>query len=37
VRLASADVPIPYNKGMMDAVIPTIDRVAQELKALLDY
>ena len=37
VRLASADVPIPYNKGMMDAVIPTIDRVAQELKALLHY
>lgn len=37
VRLASADVPIPYNKGMMDAVIPTIDRVAQELLALIDY
>jgi 2-oxoisovalerate dehydrogenase E1 component len=37
VRLASADVPIPYNKGMMDAVIPTVERVASELQALLAY
>ncbi len=37
VRLASADVPIPYNKGMMDAVIPTIEKVASELRALIAY
>ncbi|MBU3699019.1 MAG: pyruvate dehydrogenase [Candidatus Kapabacteria bacterium] len=37
VRCASADVPIPYNKGMMDAVIPTIDDVAAQLRALLSY
>lgn len=37
VRLASADVPIPYNKGMMDAVIPTVERVASEIRALLAY
>ncbi|MEY2720233.1 MAG: hypothetical protein RLZZ273_1599, partial [Bacteroidota bacterium] len=36
-RLASADVPIPYNKGMMDAVIPTIDTVASELRALIEW
>jgi len=37
VRCASVDVPIPYNKGMMDAVIPTIERVASELRSLLAY
>lgn len=37
VRCASADVPIPYNKGMMDAVIPTIEEVAAQLRALLAY
>jgi len=37
VRCASADVPIPYNKGMMDAVIPTIEEVAAQLRSLLAY
>lgn len=37
LRLASADVPIPYNKGMMDAVIPTVERVASELRSLIAY
>ncbi len=37
VRCASADVPIPYNKGMMDVVIPTIEEVAAQLRALLAY
>lgn len=36
-RVAPPDVPIPYNKGMMDAVIPTIDAVADELRALVAY
>lgn len=37
IRVATADVPIPYNKGMMDAVIPTIEKVGEELRALLAY
>ncbi|HLP28601.1 MAG TPA: transketolase C-terminal domain-containing protein [Candidatus Didemnitutus sp.] len=37
VRLAPPDIPIPYNKGMMDAVIPTIERVATELQELLAF
>lgn len=37
VRLATPDVPIPYNKGMMDVVIPNTSRIEQELRALLAY
>lgn len=37
MRLATADVPIPYNKGMMDAVIPTVENVAAELRALIEW
>ena len=37
VRCAPPDVPIPYNKGMMDAVIPPVERVAAELNALLNF
>lgn len=36
-RVAPPDVPIPYNKGMMDAVIPTIDQLVGHLKSLLNY
>jgi 2-oxoisovalerate dehydrogenase E1 component len=36
-RVAPPDVPIPYNKGMMDAVIPTIEDVAARLQTLIDY
>lgn len=37
VRCAPPDVPIPYNKGMMDAVIPPIERVAAQLADLLKF
>lgn len=37
VRCAPPDVPIPYNKGMMDAVIPPVERVAAELNTLLNF
>ncbi|MBK6417863.1 MAG: pyruvate dehydrogenase [Ignavibacteria bacterium] len=37
IRLAPPDIPIPYNKGMMDAVIPTVERVATELRELLAF
>ncbi len=36
-RVAPPDVPIPYNKGMMEAVIPTIEQVAQRLTALITF
>ena len=37
VRLAPPDVPIPYNKGMMHAVIPSVERIAQALKDITSY
>jgi 2-oxoisovalerate dehydrogenase E1 component len=37
VRCAPPDVPIPYNKGMMDAVIPPIETVARQLASLVQY
>lgn len=37
IRLAPPDIPIPYNKGMMDAVIPTVERVASGLRELLTF
>ncbi|RPI65097.1 MAG: pyruvate dehydrogenase, partial [Ignavibacteriae bacterium] len=37
VRLATPDIPIPYNKGMMASVIPSIDRIAAALTSLVTY
>ncbi len=36
-RLATPDVPIPYNIGLMEAVIPSVERIRQAIKALLEY
>lgn len=36
-RLATPDVPIPYNLGMMDVVIPTPDNIIERLQFLLNY
>lgn len=36
-RLATADVPIPYNLGMMDVVIPTPENIIERLTFLLTY
>jgi 2-oxoisovalerate dehydrogenase E1 component len=36
-RIATPDVPIPYNIGLMDAVLPSVERIQKEIKALLDY
>ena len=35
VRLATPDVPIPYNTGMMDAVVPTVEKIQEEMQKLL--
>jgi 2-oxoisovalerate dehydrogenase E1 component len=36
-RCAVADIPVPYNKGLMAAVVPTTETVIAELKALLAW
>ncbi len=37
VRLATPDVPIPYNIPMMDAVLPTTARIQEKIQTLLAY
>jgi 2-oxoisovalerate dehydrogenase E1 component len=36
-RLATADCPIPYNTGMMDAVVPTPGTIADAITRLLAF
>lgn len=36
-RLASADCPVPYNPGLMGAVVPTAAQVAAAIARLLDF
>jgi 2-oxoisovalerate dehydrogenase E1 component len=36
-RLATPDVPIPYNIPMMEALIPSIERIKESIKLQLDY
>lgn len=36
-RLAVSDIPIPYNRTLMEVVIPGIDRITAELLSLLKY
>ncbi len=36
-RLAVPDVPIPYNVGLMEAVVPAIDRIAARMEELLAF
>ena len=36
-RVASADVPIPFSPPLEQAVIPSVDRVAEACRELLDY
>jgi len=36
-RLATKDVPIPYNKRLMDQVIPTSANIQMEMEALLQW
>jgi 2-oxoisovalerate dehydrogenase E1 component len=37
LRLAPPDVPIPYNKGLMAAIVPTPERIARSLEQLLSF
>jgi 2-oxoisovalerate dehydrogenase E1 component len=36
-RLATSDIPIPYNVSMMEAVIPSVSRIQAAMQALLEY
>jgi 2-oxoisovalerate dehydrogenase E1 component len=36
-RITTPDVPIPYNIGLMDAVLPSIERIQNGIRALLNY
>jgi len=37
MRLAPPDIPIPYNKGMMAAIVPTPERIARAVERLLSF
>jgi len=36
-RIATPDIPIPYNLSLMDAVIPGINRINEGIETLLNY
>ncbi len=36
-RLATPDCPVPYNRGLMDAVVPTTERIARAIEQLLRF
>ncbi|MDW7997037.1 MAG: thiamine pyrophosphate-dependent enzyme [Bacteroidota bacterium] len=36
-RVASPDCPVPYNHGLMDAVVPTVECIVATLRNLLDF
>jgi 2-oxoisovalerate dehydrogenase E1 component len=37
MRIATPDVPIPYNLGLMDSVLPSVERIRNGIDALLKY
>jgi 2-oxoisovalerate dehydrogenase E1 component len=36
-RLATEDIPIPFNSRLMEYVIPGVERIREKIKALLEY
>jgi 2-oxoisovalerate dehydrogenase E1 component len=36
-RLAVADVPLPYNVHLLEAVLPSVSSIAEQIKATLDF
>jgi 2-oxoisovalerate dehydrogenase E1 component len=37
VRLATPMVPIPYNKGMMNAVIPSVVEIGRQVEQMISF
>jgi 2-oxoisovalerate dehydrogenase E1 component len=35
-RLAIPDVPVPHNFGLMDAVVPTVESIAEKMNEVLE-
>ncbi len=36
-RIATPDIPIPYNIDLMEAVLPSVERIKNGIQSLLDY
>jgi 2-oxoisovalerate dehydrogenase E1 component len=36
-RVAVPDIPLPYNAGLMAAVLPDVEAIARQMKATLDF
>jgi len=36
-RLAVPDIPLPYNVALMAAILPTVESIAQQMNATLDF
>jgi 2-oxoisovalerate dehydrogenase E1 component len=36
-RLTTPDCPIPYNVGLMEAVLPSVERIRARMQAILDF
>jgi len=36
-RITTPDIPIPFNISMMNAVVPSADRISQQIKGILAY
>ena len=36
-RVAVPDVPLPYNNSLMEAVLPTVSRIASQFRATLGF
>ena len=36
-RLTAPAVPIPFNTGLMDAVVPTVDSIREQMRELLEF
>jgi 2-oxoisovalerate dehydrogenase E1 component len=36
-RVAVLDVPLPYNVGLMEAVLPTVQSIAAQMRATLEF
>jgi 2-oxoisovalerate dehydrogenase E1 component len=36
-RMATADVPIPYNPGLMEAVVPTVEKIGVAIEKVMSF
>ena len=36
-RMAVPDIPLPYNVALMDAVLPSVQAIAEQMRATLDF